>query len=153
MKKISIDQIKDFRSQTGVSVMECKKALEEARGDSKKAKEILRKLGALMLEKKQGKTAKEGRVESYIHLTGKIGATVVLFCETDFVARTQDFKNLCHELAMQVAAMNPKDTKELLSQPYIRDITKTVGDFLTEEVAKLGEKVEVGEFRRFEITK
>ena len=150
---INIDQIKELRSQTGVSVMECKKALEEAGADLKKAKEILRKIGAAVLEKKQGKEAREGRVEAYIHLTGKIGAVIVVSCETDFVARTEDFKNLAHELAMQVAAMNPKDTKELLNQPYIRDITKTVGDFLNEEVAKLGEKIEVREFKRFEIAK
>lgn len=150
---INVDQIKELRNQTGVSVMECKKAIEEARGDLKKAKEILRKIGAAVLKKKQGREAREGRVEAYIHLTGKIGAVIVVSCETDFVSRTEDFKNLAHELAMQVAAMNPKDTKELLGQPYIRDITKTVGDFLDEEVAKLGEKIEVREFKRFEISK
>lgn len=151
MKNINL--IKKLREETGCSVIECKKAVEKTKGDLKKAREILRELGAQISQKKAGREAGCGIIESYIHLNGKVGSLILLCCETDFVARTSDFKELAHDLAMQVAAMNPKDVKELLAQAYIKDLTKIVADLIKEAVAKLGEKIEVKEFKRFEIKK
>ncbi len=99
--------IKELREKTGAGVMDCKKALQEAGGDIKKAEEILRKKGAAKAAKRAGRETAEGIVCSYIHAGGRIGVLVELNCETDFVARTDEFKTLCHEIAMQVAAMNP----------------------------------------------
>lgn len=149
----NIELIKKLREKTGCSVIECKKAAEKAKGDFKKAQGILRELGAEIGLKKAGREASCGIVESYIHLNGKVGSIVLLCCETDFVARTGDFKELAHDLAMQICAMNPKDTKELLGQAYIKDLTKTIADLIKEAVAKLGEKIEIKEFKRFEIKK
>jgi len=148
---VSVDQIKKLRADTGAGVMEVKKALEESGGDMEEAKKILRERGVAKAAKKASREAKEGRVSAYIHATGKIGAMVELFCETDFVARTEDFQKLGHELAMQVAATDPEDLDELLSQDYIRDPAKTVQDLINEVIAKVGENVKVGRFVRFEI--
>lgn len=149
--KISVDQIKKLREETGAPVAEIKKALEEARGDEKKAKEMLRKSGFERAVKKADREIKAGWIFSYIHHSGQIGAIVELGCETDFVARTDEFQNLGKELAMQVASMNPKDIKNLLSQGYIRQPEKTV-EYLTKEVvAKTGENIQVKDFQRLEV--
>lgn len=151
MTKTSIDQIKKLRDETGAPVAEIKKALESAFGDEKKAKEILKKSGFERAAKKADRETKAGVVETYIHSTKNSGATVVMVTETDFVARTEEFRNLVREVAMQVTAMNPKDEKELLEQPYIRDPQKTIGDLVKEHVAKFGENIKVKEFKRFEV--
>jgi elongation factor Ts len=109
--KITAEQIKDLREKTQAGFADCKNALEEAKGDMKKAEEILRKKGFEKAAKKSDRETGQGLVESYVHQTGKVGVLVSLLCETDFVARTDEFKSLAHEVAMQVAAMNPKDTK------------------------------------------
>ncbi|MBI4217445.1 MAG: elongation factor Ts, partial [Parcubacteria group bacterium] len=118
---VSIDLIKQLREETGISVGECKKALEQAKGDMAKAKELLRAWGKEVASRKQKREAKEGLVEAYVHATGKIGAMVQVRCETDFVSRSADFKNLCHELALQVVSMDPEDVSSLLDQQYVRD--------------------------------
>ena len=102
-------------------------------------------------QKKQAREAGEGLIETYLHPTGRVGALLDVRCETDFVARSADFKSLCHELALQVASMNPETTEELLKQPYIRDPSKTMKDVITETIAKLGENIIVKRFSRFEI--
>lgn len=104
---ISTNDIQKLREETQAPIMECKKALEEAKGDKEKAKNILKKKGELRAAKKQNNTTKSGRVESYIHSNGRVGALVELRCETDSVAKNKDFINLAHDIAMQVAATNP----------------------------------------------
>jgi len=103
----SIEQIKELRQQTGVSITECKKALEEADGDFEKSKKILRKWGKELAGKKSDRQAKEGIIEAYIHPNKKVGVLLELNCETDFVARSKDFKDLGHEICLQIAAMKP----------------------------------------------
>ena len=149
--KITEEQIKTLREKTQAGFADCKNALEEAANKIKKAEEILRKKGFEKAAKKSDRETGQGLVESYVHQTGKVGVLVSLLCETDFVARTDEFKSLAHEVAMQVAAMNPKDTAALLKQEYIRDGSKTINDLVTEAIAKLGENIQIGDFKRSEI--
>lgn len=151
MAKISISQVKKLRSQTGAPILECQQALKEAGGKLDKAKEILRKKGLARASKKADRATSAGLVETYVHATGKVGAMVELACETDFVARTDEFKNLAHELAMQVASMNPKDVKALMNQEYIRDPDKTVEELVKETIGKLGENIIIRRFKRFKL--
>ena len=150
MVKIEIEQIKQLREQTGVSVSECKKALEQAKGDNKKAKEILRKWGKELAGKKSGREAGNGIIETYIHPNKKIGAIIELRCETDFVAKSKDFKELSHELCLQITAMNP-EKDDLLSQVWIKDESKTIKALIEEYIAKIGENIVVKRFERYEI--
>ena len=147
---IKIEQIKQLREETGVSVIECKKALVEAKGNDRKAKEILKKWGSQLAGKKIKRETKEGIIESYIHPGKKIGAMVELHCESDFVARSQDFQELAHELCLQIAAMDPKKTS-LMQQLWIRDETKTIRDLVQEYIAKLGENIIIKRFIRYEL--
>lgn len=153
MNKADIELLKKLRQETGVSLADCRKALEETNNDYEKAKEWLKKHGIEKAEKKGDRETSEGLVEAYIHGNGKIGVLVELSCETDFVARTDEFKNLAHEIAMQISAMDPKDVKELLSQEYIRDSKLNIEDLIKETIAKLGENITVKKFQRFEIGK
>jgi len=148
---ISAQQIKELRELTQAGFSDCKMALEEAKGDMKKAEEILRKKGFEKAAKKEGRETGQGLVSSYIHQNGKIGVLVSLLCETDFVARTDEFKNLGHEISMQVAAMNPKNVESLLKQEYIRDSSRTIDGLIKETIAKLGENIKVKDFQRSEI--
>ena len=148
---ISAQQIKDLREKTQAGFADCKMALDEAKGDMKKAEEILRKKGFENAAKKSDRETGQGLVESYVHQTGKVGVLVSVLCETDFVARTDEFKHLAHEVAMQIAAMNPKDVDALLKQEYIRDGSKVINDLVTEAIAKLGENIKISEFKRSEI--
>lgn len=109
---VGINEIKQLREETGVSITECKKALEEASGDFEKAKEILRKLGKQLAGKRSSKEAGQGIVETYVHPNKKVGVMIELRCETDFVARSNDFQNLAHELCLQIASMSPIFVKE-----------------------------------------
>lgn len=151
MPKISIDQVKKLRNQTGVPIIECQQALKETGGKFEKAKEILKKKGMARADKKASRETSAGLVETYVHNTGKVAAMVELCCETDFVARTDEFKKLAHELAMQVASMNPKDVKELLKQEYIRDPEKKVEDLVKEAIGKIGENIVVRRFERYQL--
>lgn len=147
---IKIEQIKQLREETDVSVIECKKALVEAKGNDRKAKEILKKWGSQLAGKKIKRETKEGIIESYIHPGKKIGVMVELHCESDFVARSQDFQELTHELCLQIAAMDPKKTS-LMQQLWIRDETKTIRDLVQEHIAKLGENIIIKRFIRYEL--
>ncbi len=142
-----------LRSETGAGVMECKRALEETKGDFEKAKSLLKERGLAKAAKKSDRETKEGVIESYIHAGGRIGALVELASETDFVARNQDFKDLARHIAMQVAAMEPADVDELLGQDYIEDASKTIGDLVTTLAASTGENVQVRRIARFELGK
>ena len=143
--------LKKLRNETGVSLADCRNALEETKNDYKKALVWLKKHGLEKASKKEGRETPQGLVESYIHQNGRVGAMVEVLCETDFVARTDEFKNLVHEICMQVAAMNPKDVAFLLKQEYIRDTSKTVGELVKEVIAKLGENIVVKRLQRFSI--
>lgn len=148
---ITTDQIKKLREATGGGIADCRKALEEAGGDEKKATDLLRGWGIDKAASKAGREVGQGLVETYIHGGGKVGAIVEINCETDFVARTDEFKALAHEVAMQVSAMDPKDVEELSKQEYIRDTSKTIGDLVKEAIAKLGENIVIKRFMRFEL--
>src|SRR5258708_30329589 len=119
MANIDLKAIKKLRDATSASIADVRRALDETNGDEKKALDWLKKRAAEIAAKKADRETGEGLIESYIHQTGKVGAIVEILCETDFVARTDEFKKLAHEVAMQVAAMNPKDVDELLKQEYI----------------------------------
>ena len=193
---VTIDQIKQLREETGVSVSEVKKALEEAKGDSDKAKELLRVWGKKVSDKKASRETKSGLIETYIHPNAKTGVMLDIRCETDFVAKNPDFKNLAHEICLQIAAMKPsfvsetdipegyldgemriykeqvadsgkpekiieqivegklkkfKDEICLLNQVWVKDDTKTIKDLVEDAIAKIGEKIEVKRFVRYEI--
>lgn len=149
--KITVDQIKKLREETSAGVMEVRRALEEAKGDGKKARELLHEAGMARADKKAEREIKAGRVFSYIHHSGTIGAVIVLGCETDFVAKTDQFQELGREVAMQVASMNPENVEELLQQEYIRDNAKTVGDLVKEVIAKTGENCTIINFKRLSV--
>ena len=152
--------IKELRDKTGAGIMECKKAIEDAVGDLGKAEQLIKERGLAMAEKKAGREAGQGLIDSYVH-AGRIGAIIELNCETDFVARTDDFKKLAREIAMQVAATNPSriNSQEastdgdvpLLDQPYIRDPSRTVQELLNETIAKVRENIVIRRFARFEL--
>lgn len=148
---VTIETIKSLRRQTGSGVMEVKRALQEAGGNVEEAKKILAARGLAKAQTKSERAAVDGLIAAYIHATGKIGAMIELFCETDFVARTDDFSHLAKELAMQIAATNPADQEELLPQEYIRDPSRTVQALISETIAKVGENIKVGRFIRFEM--
>jgi len=147
---ISVDQIKKLRQETGVSVGECQKALKEASGDLEMAKEILRKRGKDFAKKRIEKEAGQGIIESYIHPGKKVGAMVELRCESDFVARSDDFQKLAHELCLQVAAISPEEIP-LPEQPWIKDESKSIKELIDEYIAKFGENIILKKFVRYEI--
>jgi len=164
--EISVITVKELRDQSGAGVMDCKKALLQAEGDTDRALQILKEKGLLKAKKKAERATTQGLIEAYIHIGGRIGAMVEVNCETDFVARTDEFKKLAHHLAMQVAALPPQFVSEeevsegvdiepeaacLLLQPYIKDPGKTVQDIITETIAKVGENIRVKRFIRFEL--
>lgn len=145
---IDVNKIKKLREKTGAGIADVRQALDQANGDLARAEKWLVEQGFLKAAKKENRKTSQGIVESYIHGGGKIGVLVEIACETDFVARTQDFKNLAHEIAMQVSAMNPKTTDELINQPYIRDPQTTINDLVKGVIAKLGENIKVKRFAR-----
>jgi elongation factor Ts len=191
-----LDQVKQLRERTGAGVVEAKKALDEAQGDQEKALEILRQRGQAKAMKKSEREAKEGVIAMYLHPNQKIGSMVKLFCETDFVGRNEEFQELARDLAMNVAALNPKVIKPeevgaelvekekgiwteqlkaegkpeemiekimagkekkfreemaLLTQPFVKDSAKTVGELIAEKIGKIGENIQIGEFVRYEL--
>ena len=196
--EITAAAVKELRERTGAGMMDCKKALVENEGDMEKAIDFLREKGLAAAAKKAGRIAAEGIVESYIHLGGKIGVLVEINCETDFVAKTDDFKQLARDIAMQIAAAKPtcvnkeelpqediehekeiiraqahnepkpkpdhiiekmvegrieKYYKEvvLMEQPFVKDTDKTVSDLINEKTAKIGEKIAIRRFVRYEM--
>ena len=163
---VRVELIRALRDQTGAGIMECKQALEGANGDLEKAVEALRAKGLADMAKRVGRATNEGVVASYVHTGGRVGALVELGCETDFVARTEEFGQLAHDIAMQVAAMAPlyldKDDIEegderppaqvtLLNQPFIKNNSSSVGEMVRELAAKVGENVRVVRFNRLAV--
>ncbi len=149
--EISSLDVKKLRELTGTSVMECKKALEQANGDVTKALEFLKEQGVKTAEKKAARATKAGLVEPYIHSDGKVGALVEVLCETDFVARNPIFKELAHDIAMQVVVINPQTSEELLASTFIKNESQTISDLITSKVAVIGENIKLGQFVRFQI--
>ncbi len=148
---IDLKALKKLRDETSASIADCRVALDEAEGDYKKALEWIKKRSVEKAEKKSGRETFEGVIEYYIHQGGKVGVLVELLCETDFVAKTDEFHKLAKEIALQVAAMNPQDVDALLKQDYIRDTSLTMEKFVKAAIGKLGENITVKRFVRFEI--
>jgi len=146
---LDIEQIKQLREATGISIGECRKALDEAKGDFVSAKEILKKWGKEFAKITDQREVKQGIITSYVHPNKKIGVLLELNCETDFVAKGADFQNLAHEICLQIAAMG--DTLPLLEQPWIKDETKKIKDLVDEAIAKLGENIVIKRFTRYEL--
>lgn len=196
MANISAKEIAELRAKTGIGMMDCKKALEEANGDQEKAIEILKKKGFAKAAKRAERETKNGLIDSYIHADGKIGVLVELLAETDFVARNDEFKGLAHDIALHIAATNPlylskedvpaevldKEKEELmdqaktegkpdniaqkivegrlekyfsevclLEQPFVKDQDMTITELINQKVAKIGEKIVLSRFCRFQI--
>lgn len=149
-KKI-IELVKKIRAETGLGIMEIKAALEEAKGDEKKAKEILKEQGFAKAEKRAEKETHQGIVATYTHSTGKIGVMVELLCETDFVAKNEEFVAVAKDFCLQIAAMAPKDSKELLAQEFVKDSSLKMKDLVVALNSKFGENIKLGRFERFEI--
>ena len=147
--RVKMSQVKNLREKTGAGVMDAKRALEEAKGDAKKAIEWISKKGLAKAKKKADRETGEGLVYSYVHHDGRSGAMVELACETDYVARNQEFKNLAKELAMQVTSMNPKNVAEFLVQDYIRNSKMRIKDLIAEAVGKIGENIKLVRFVRY----
>ena len=145
-----LDKIQELREATGAGVMECKRALEATSGDFEAAKKYIQELGLALAQKKQDRKTGAGLLESYIH-NGRIGVLLELRTETDFVVRSPIFKNLTHELAMQISAMAPTDIKEFLAQPYIKDESMTIEQLIKQVIAKVGENIQIERFCRYEI--
>ena len=146
-----INKLKQLREQTGVSFSLCKKALEESGDDIEKAKKLLSKWGVEKAEGKADRETKEGAVFSYIHHNKKIGVMVEILCETDFVARNSDFAELGKNIAAQIAFVNPENNEELLKSDSIREPGKTIDALLKEHILKIGEKLSIGRFTRYQI--
>ncbi|KKT61808.1 MAG: Elongation factor Ts [Candidatus Giovannonibacteria bacterium GW2011_GWA2_44_26] len=145
------EQIKQLRDKTGISVMACKRALEEAKGDFDKALAFLAERGAQIAEQKSERITKAGIVDAYVHSSKQIGVLLELRSETDFVAKNGEFQALAHDIAMHIAASRPQDIHELMIQPFVKNPEKSVADYLKEAVAKFGENIEVARFSRFNI--
>ena len=163
---VTAAQVKELRDKTGAGIMDSKRALEESAGDIVKAESILNAQGLASAAKKADRSTSEGLVVSYIHTGGRVGSMVELNCETDFVARTDEFGILGRNIAMQVAAMNPiyldrasipedvedvKDEELLNEQEYIRDSSMKITDLVKESIGKLGENIRIRRFSRFEL--
>ncbi len=148
---IDVESIKKLREETGAGVLEVKQALEASNGDFQAARKELALKGISKAAKKADRMTKDGLVHSYIHMGGKVGSMVLVACETDFLAKTEDFKNLCHEIALQACAQEYPDIETLLAAEYIRDPGKKIMDLITEVTAKVGEKIELKNFARFAV--
>lgn len=148
-----IDTIKQLRDETGAGVMDAKRALEDANGDLAQARTLLRERGKAIAANKAGRAAEQGIVASYIHADVQIGVLVEIRCETDFVAKNPSFQELGRDLAMHIAAADPvpEDVEELMQQPFVKDLEKTVEDTVHAKVLELGEKITVERFVRYGI--
>ncbi len=163
---VSVELVRTLRDQTGAGIMECKEALENTDGDLEKAATVLREKGLASVAKRVGRATNEGVIETYLHTGGRVGAMVELGCETDFVARTEEFQKLAHEICMQIAAMGPVYVDEseieegddrppaqiaLMLQPYIKNSSSSVGEMVRELAGKVGENIRVVRFSRLAV--
>lgn len=147
LSKMNLDLIKKLRQDSGAGIADCKEALAKSGGDLEKAKDYLKKKGFEKGASKAMREVRSGIVDVYSH-NGKVGVLVEVLCETDFVARTGDFKLLAHELSLQIASMNPSSVEELLKQVYIRETDMTIDQLIKSVSGKLGENIQIGRFER-----
>lgn len=147
---VTVEQIKSLRLKTGLGIHDVKKALEESNGDETKAIAWLKEKGLSTVAKKSDRATSNGLIDVYTH-GGRIGAMVEVNCETDFVARNDDFKTFVHDISLQVASMNPKDVDELLKQEFFKDTSMTIQDYLNETITKIGENIKIARFSRLEL--
>lgn len=147
---VQASDVQKLRGETGAGIMECKKALSEADGDFTKAKEIIRGMGLAKADTKSARVAGAGRIESYVH-NDRVGVLLEIHSETDFVARSEPFTELAHNIVMQIAAMNPESVEMLLNQEFIKDSKTTISELIKGTIAKLGENIQVVRFIRYEI--
>lgn len=145
-----IEGVQKLRDLTGAGVMDCKNALSETKGNFDAAVKLIKERGLLKAQKRADRETGAGVLETYIH-NERVGVMLELRCETDFVARSQIFKDLAHKLAMQIAAMSPVDSKELMSQPFIKDESETVESLVKTIISNVGENIEVARFTRYEL--
>ncbi len=148
---VTVDQIKQLRAKTGLGIHDVKHALEETGGDEAKALAWLKEKGLSTVAKKADRATGQGLIETYVHGGGRIGAMVEVNCETDFVARNDDFKKFVKEIALQVASMNPENVDELLKQDYFRDPALTIEQLLNDTIVKIGENMKINRIVRFEL--
>lgn len=146
---VTAQMVKELRERTGAGMMDCKKALNETDGDMEKAIDFLREKGLAATAKKAGRIAAEGLVASYIDADAKVGALAEVNCETDFVARNEDFKKFAQDVAKQAASTTAPDVDAFLTEPWLGDSSKTVKDMLTEMVAVIGENMTIRRFEKF----
>lgn len=151
MANADILLLKKLREETQASVSDCRQALEETDNNYEKAREWLKKRSLERADKKSDRTTSQGLIEAYIHQGGKVGALVEVLCETDFVAKTDEFRTLTREIGMQIAAMNPENIELLLKQEYIRDSSVTIEQMIKGAIGRLGENISVKRFVRFGI--
>lgn len=147
---MAAEDVSKLREVTGAGVMDCKRALDDAKGDFEKAKQLIMERGIVKAEKKADRATGAGILEAYVH-NNRVGVMLDLRCETDFVVRSDPFRALAKELVMQIAAMNPADTSALLAQPYIKDPSMTVEQVIKNTIAKVGENMKVEKFCRYEL--
>lgn len=151
MANYTAADIKTLREETGAGMMECKRALDEAGGNFEKAKEIIFQRGLAKAEKKSDRETKIGYIASYVHTNHTVAALVEILCETDFVARNDEFQTMAKEIAMQVVAMNPENVTELLSQETLKNPSITIEEMVKSLSGKIGEKFVVSRFVRYEV--
>ena len=151
MANFTAQDIKALREETGAGMVDCKKALDASDGDMAKARDWVKEKGLVRAEKKADRETREGYISSYVHATGKTAAMVEILCETDFVARNDEFKEMAKNVAMQVVAMSPADVAELLEQDYIKDPGQDVNHYIKSISGKIGEKFVVNRFIRYEV--
>ncbi len=147
---MSSEYVIKLRKQTGAGIMDCKKALEEASFDFEKALLIVKKQGLAKADKKENRDASAGYLESYIH-QGRVGVLLHINAETDFVTRSDDFKDMARNLSMHIVAMAPESIDELMDQDYVKDPSMKVKDFIKGVIGKLGEKIELIQFTRYSL--
>ena len=147
----TLDDVKKLRELTGAGILDCQKVLSKHAGDFDKAFQELKDKGLEVAEKKKDRATNQGLIEAYSHNGGKVVAVVEVLCETDFVARNEDFKYFAHELALQISAMDPKSIEELMAQTYIRDPKLTIDQLHKNLVAKIRENIQISRIARFEL--
>lgn len=151
MANYTAADIKQLREETGAGMMDCKKALEESNGDYEAAKEWVRQKGLAKAEKKSDRETNEGYIASYVHGNNKTAALVEVLCETDFVARNDEFQTMARDVAMQVVSMSPENVTDLLSQDFIKDPSMTIEEYVKGVSGKIGERFVINRFVRYEV--
>ena len=150
---VSAKEIQEIRNETGLGVMDIKNAMEEAGGDREKAMEILKKRVGDKMEKRSGRATGQGKIGAYVHGDGKSAVMVEVNCETDFVAKNEDFQQFIKDLTLQIISMKPENVEELLKQDFVKDTKKTIEDLLKDIIAKTGENIVIGRFVVYSIGK